>query len=124
MKIFEIIGEIDTIALKISYGETWRGLRLTPPFHINADSQREAVDIAKQIIDPLQMCTMHIQATEKPLLPQTELAQLGAALSMAADVLSGPDGRDADYNPLYSLAGAVASVLGVDLDAMIEGDEL
>lgn len=122
-KIYEIIGEVDTVALKASYGETWRGLRLTPPFHIQADSQREAEDIAKQIIDPLQMCTMHITATEQPPLPSAELAELGSELDNIVDALNG-DSNDDEHDALFAVGETIAKLLGVDLRDLLEGDGL
>lgn len=62
---YEVIGQVDTVALKASYGENWKGIRLTPPFRVYADSKAEALQIAESIIDPLHLCTMHITVEEE-----------------------------------------------------------
>ncbi len=117
MKIFEIIGEIDTVALKMSYGETWRGLRLTPPFHIEADNRQQAETIARQIIDPLQMCTMNLTINEKA----DPFEYLDSDLYAAIDALNG-DSNDDEHSALFGLAGSVAKLRGLDLYELLEDD--
>lgn len=126
MKNYEIQGQVDTVALKVSYGETWRGLHLTPPFHLQANNEKEAEDIARQIIDPLNLCTMILTVSEEPSLPSelnAELrAELGAELDNAIEALNG-DSKNAEHNALFGLAKAVADVLGINLYELLSENE-
>lgn len=126
MPVYEIVGQIDTITLKSSYGEDWKGLCLTPPFQVTADSKTAALRIAEDIIDPLHLCTMHLTAEEASPVESAEKAQLNGELDNAVEALAG-DSNDAEHDALFSMAGTVAAILGLDLYELLktadEGDE-
>ncbi len=122
MKTFEVVGEIDTVALKLSYGETWHGIRLTPPFHISADSNAEALRIAKDIIDPLHLCTIKFTVTEQPSSARTDSQQLTDLLYEIVAALNGSS--DTEHAALYSTGNTVATMLGVSLQDLLDGDGL
>ncbi len=119
MDTWEIIGEVDTVALKDSYGEKWKGVCLTPPFHVYANSRPEAEKIAREIIDPLQLCTMVITAELVPVLPSPALQLLSGELESAIEALNG-DSNDDEHDALFSMAKTVAKILGLDLYKMLE----
>jgi hypothetical protein len=122
MSTYEVIGQVDTAALKTSYGERWHGIQLTPPFWLTADNEQEAIQLAKDVVDPLHLCTMHLTAKLVQLIPAADVRMLGAELDNAVEALNGDSDDDEEHDALLGMTRIIAGILGVNLDELLDDE--
>ena len=121
MNTYVITATVGTVALKTLSDGTWHGSTEIPPFQVTAGSKRDAENLAKEIIDPLDMAPVAtLTALEVPAIPEPDARQLSTELDNAVKAL---DGDDAEHEALFGLATVVASVLGFRLDDLLRGGE-
>lgn len=94
-----------------------------PQFLLNGyvTSPEDAVRVARDIIDPLNITTVHITAERVPdVIRENDVAAVKEQLRYAVEELNGPNGPDP---VLFGLAESVATLLGVDLNDLPGNDE-
>jgi hypothetical protein len=101
---------------KWTWADNWADL---PVFTVDAAGKAEALQLARQIIDPLQITSTNITADEVPRAAWR--AAMESELQDAARALRGDTGRVMES--LRALAETVAAYTGQDWDRLMKGEE-
>lgn len=75
--------------MKTSHG-TWNGQVEVPEFRVTADSKEEAGQLAREIIDPLELTGVNVTVTEEETGGPVALARLEADLGQLAGAVMTP----------------------------------
>jgi len=95
------------------------GVANIPEFLVDTDNREQALALAKQIIDPLQVNDTRIAAEEAPR--ESWRTALKDDLRDALEALSG-DSNDAEHETLFNIAQSLAAYTGQDFDALMYPD--
>jgi hypothetical protein len=93
--------------------------REVPEFLVNADSESDALALAREIIDPLKKTSTRITVTEEPRGPWR--VALREDLREAIEALSG-DSNVAEHDTLINIAQSLANYTGQDFDELMYGE--
>lgn len=116
---YTIHATVDTIEIRSESGNL-KGACEVPDFTVEADSEGDALALAKEIIDPLRMTDTHITAEGAPRAPW--LWNMEQELAEAVKAMNG-DSNDAEHDALLALAESVAQYLGRDWESLYYGSE-
>lgn len=114
MKTYKIGATVDTIDLTVG-DQQFQGKCLVPNFEVHAENEREAEQLALEIIDPLDLTGVTVTVTEI----QSNVETLTNELQNAIEALNG-DSNDQEHDALWSMATVVAAVLGMDLYKLMD----
>lgn len=116
---YMIHATVDTIEIRSDSGDL-KGKCEVPEFVVTAESEGEALALAKEIVDPLQMTDTVIRAVEAPRPPWRW--NMERELEEALRALAG-DSNDAEHEALLGLGEAVAKYLGRDWEQLMYGKD-
>lgn len=117
--MYVVHGKVDTIEIR-SEGGNMKGQCEIPPFTVQAETEGDALALAKEIIDPLRMTDTTITVVELPREPWRW--NMEQELDTAVKALGG-DSNDAEHEALLGLAEVVAHYLGRDWDRLMYGGD-
>lgn len=119
-KLYVVTARVDTINFMGKGGDQrYRGECQVPTFLLDArsgqiNSDKEAIKIAREIIDPLKMTGVHV-SVHKVDIPF--LDDLKSDLDTGIEALKG-DSNDAEHEALWGITETVARFLDLDWDAL------
>jgi hypothetical protein len=99
---------------------------VVPQFLLNGyvKSEEDAVRVAKEIIDPLNITTVDVTVERVPDdVREKDVAAVREQLVNAARALDGDSSYAVNRTALFGLAEAVAMLLGTSLDELTENGE-